>query len=250
VRGLVKRCLGIASGGESASTHYEIIGSEAARELSTGWQETTIAQKQHAAFLPLLEEMHRGNPRADFVALAEAIRATGMSRPSIIEVGCGSGWNLEVLDCLWKEPFDYIGLDYSSAMVTLGHERYPEAPFVVGDAVRLPFKDGACDILLSGTVLMHLLCYETAIQESRRVARRWCVFHTIPLVQRRPTTIIRKLAYGSPVVEIVLNQDEFVGLLGQHKLADRRWFENVPHDYLTEIVGEAVSVKSVLCEVV
>lgn len=231
-----------------ASSGYQITEGEVVAELSDGWKDSEVARRQHAAFSPLLQAMCEGKPRADFVAVAAAVRETGLKQPLIIEVGCGSGWNAEVLRYLLKCPVNYIGLDYSMAMTVAGKQHYPNSKFVVADALALPFQADACDILLSGGVLMHLLGYREAIAESRRITRRWCIFHTIPTVKKRPTTVLKKFAYGSPVVEVVLNIEEFSKLIESNGLVLRQAFDNIPHDYLDRLLGEPVSVQTYLCE--
>lgn len=228
---------------------YQIIEGKVPAELSHGWKDAEVAKRQHGAFIPLLQAMQEGRPREDFVAVAAAVQGTGLKNPLIVEVGCGTGWNSEVLAYFLKSPVRYIGLDYSPAMAASGKRYYPDAQFVVADALALPFQTGACDILLSGTVIMHLLGYREAIGESRRITRQWCIFHTVPTVQKRPTTVLKKFAYGSPVVEVVLNLEEFLKLIESNDLVLRRAFDSVPHDYLSSSLGEPVSVRTYLCEV-
>ncbi len=231
------------------SSDCQILKETCKVETLQGWQDSQVAKRQHKTFIPLLRQMHEGVPRKDFVALANAVRMTGVQNPSILEVGCGSGWNSEVLRCLLKQPVHYIGLDYSQAMVALGKRCYPQVPFIVGDAAALPLQDRSCAILISGGVLMHLWGYEKAIQESRRVTRRWCIFHTIPVVQRRPTAKLKKYAYGSPVVEIVFNEKEFLELVKDNGFIIHSIFENIPHSYLNNILNEEVPSRTYLCRI-
>jgi ubiquinone/menaquinone biosynthesis C-methylase UbiE len=235
--------------GRTSSSGCQILHEEPGPELENGWRDWHMAERQLEAFIPLLEQMRAGEAREDFVALAEAVRLTQAESPLIIEVGCGSGWNSEVLRWLLKRPFQYVGLDYSVAMTTLARQEYPKMPVVVGDATRLPFHDRSCDILLSGTVLMHVLGYQQAIRESRRVPKRWCIFHTIPVVVSRPTTYLRKYAYGTQVVEVVFNQNEFESLLANYGFAIRHVLKSIPHHYLEEVIREQVTAKTYLCEV-
>jgi len=237
--------------GCSAPTSYgcEIICGDVQPELLRGWQDPLVAERQDSAFVPLVRQMREGRPREDFVALAEAVRLTDAENPLIVEVGCGSAWNSEVLASLWNRPFRYIGVDYSPAMIALAKGHYPRQPYVVGDATALPFRNRACDILLSGTVLMHLLGYHKAIQESRRVARKWCIFHTVPVAATRPTTTLKKFAYGNAVVEVVFNSDEFQKLLDKYGLRLREIVKNIPHEYLSEILCETITARTYVCEI-
>lgn len=246
LRRVILRLLGQ---GVPASTAIQVLNGEVAPPLLRGWQAPVLARRQYQAFAPLLQQMYQGQPREDFVALAAAIEATGMEHPLILEVGCGSGWNAEVLAHLLQRPVRYIGMDYSSAMVHLGQHHYPDHSFVAGDATRLPFSNGSCDILVSGTVLLHLLGYREAIAESRRVARHWCVFHTVPLLQQKPTTMLRKNAYGEPVIEVVLNRAEFLDLIQKEGMAVKTVLETVPHPYLEDTLNTPVQVQTFLCQV-
>lgn len=245
-RWFVKEC----NASVSVSYGHEVIdGGAVCKELLSGWKDAAVAQRQHAAFVPLLRQMYRGNPREDFVAVAKAVELTGLENPLVVEIGCGSGWNSEVFTYLLKRAVRYIGLDYSTAMVASAKQCYPNVPFVVGDATALPLRDGACDILVSGTVLMHLLGYREAIHESRRVTRRWCIFHTVPIAQQRPTTVLRKFAYGSAVVEIVFNVEEFLNLIENNGFVLHKALESVPHDCLSQVLGESISARTYLCEI-
>ncbi len=236
------------SGTPAASYGYEIIKSETLPELVYGWRHPEVAKRQHAAFVPLLRQMYEGNPREDFVAMATAVRMTGLENPLIIEVGCGSGWNLEVLNYLLKQPVRYMGVDYSLAMVALGRERYHETTFVVGDATELPFHDGACDVLLSGTVLMHVVNYRQAIHECRRTASRWCIFHGVPVVLKRSTAILRKFAYGRLVPEIIFNEQELLELIYLNGMKVRQVLESFSYD-LRYLLNEATFNRTYVCEV-
>jgi SAM-dependent methyltransferase len=231
-----------------ASNGYEVIGDEVAAELMKGWLHPAVAQRQHHAFAPLLRQMHEGKTREDFLAVARAVQATGLQDPLIIEVGCGSGWNSEVLTYLLKQPIYYIGLDYSQAMTRLGRAHYPDVHFIVGDAAELPLQSKCCDILLSGTVLMHLLGYPAAIAESRRVARHWCIFHTVPVLSSRQTTVLRKKAYGEDTIEIVFNEEEFCHLVDRQGLTIHQVLESMPYN-LEFLLGEPTVTKSYVCEV-
>ncbi len=239
-----------ATSEKPTSTDYEVIDAlvpDRVSELLKGWTSPIIPQIQQAAFDPLLRQMRAGNPRQDFVALATAMNMIGLANPLLIEVGCGSGWNREVLACLWKRPFRYVGLDYSPGMTDLGKQRYPDTKFAVGDATCLPFQDGACDILLSGTVLMHLLGYQQAIWESCRLTRQWCIFHTVPVLQHRKTTILSKKAYSQPTIEVIFNERELYRLFEQNRLVVRKVIDSMPYN-LESVLGEPTFNKTYLCQ--
>jgi ubiquinone/menaquinone biosynthesis C-methylase UbiE len=184
--------LHLLRGRRAASSSYRLLdGASVPDHASTAWHDRVVALRQDEAYRSLLRDMHAGRPRVDLRVAAEAVYRTGVTNPSVLEVGCGSGYYSEVLRCLLPYPVHYLGLDYSAAMIDLARKRYPSEEFVVGDATALPFADSTFDIVFNGVSLMHIPRYEAAISESRRVTRRWCIFHTVPVLKHRRTTFLR-----------------------------------------------------------
>lgn len=231
-----------------ASTDYTLLKDTPPDGILDGWRGSSLPQRQWNAFTPILEDLRSGRYREDFVALADAVQWTGLDNPLIVEVGCGSGWNSEVLSRLLPSPVRYIGSDYSFGMTALGRHHYPAIPFLVCDAARLPFPDASCDILLSGTVLLHLFDYRKAIEESRRVARKFVVFHTVTVHSQRETTVFKKRAYGEWVIEVVFNENHLLDVFKEAGLVVRRVSNSIPYD-LAHLTGHHSCTKTYLCEV-
>lgn len=232
-----------------ASADYDLVSPEApASETLDAWRRRDVAERQEAAYTALLQKMYAGQPRQDFVVAAEAIRDTDLINPLLLEVGSGSGYYGEILSHLLRRPVRYVGLDYSLAMIQLALQRYPARNFIVANAVQLPFATGTFDIVLNGVSLMHIPNYQAAVSESRRVARKWCILHTVPLIQRRQTTFLTKRAYGEKTIEVIFNKSELDHLLKQNGLLIRHIYDSIPYD-LETILGEPTVTKTYLCEV-
>jgi len=227
---------------------YEVAEPGVVLEPLLGWHDDAVAQRQDAMYRALIQQMYLGQPREDLLVAAEAIRCTGLESPSILEVGCGSGYYSEILSHVLRHPVRYVGLDYSQTMIRLARERHADLPFLVADATALPFTDGSFDIILNGVSLMHILRYEAAIAESRRVAHRWCIFHTVPVLQRRDTTFLRKKAYGQPTIEIIFNEEALLSLLVRCGLFVRHVLDSIPYN-LEAALGEPTVTKTYVCEV-
>ncbi|MBS1914146.1 MAG: class I SAM-dependent methyltransferase [Bacteroidetes bacterium] len=237
------------AGARGSSSEYEVITREEAMAVSSdGWHDPSVAARQDAAFRRLLDAMYRGKPRTDLVVYARAVAATGVHDGTLLEVGCGSGYCSEALAHLEHLALRYTGLDYSSAMIELARRHYPSLDFVVGDACALPFADGAFDVVINGVALMHIPDYVRAIVEARRVARRWCIFHTVPVLAERPTTFLRKRAYGLPAVEVIINEGELLERFREAGLGVPKVFESLPYDLHAEL-GERTVTRTYLCEV-
>jgi len=229
------------------SQNYQILaGRDDAVPDSAGWTDASLAATQHACFQGLLAEMRQGRPRDDFKALVKAVAGTGSAGESVVELGCGSGWNYEVLRSLWRSTVSYTGVDISPPMIGIAQKTYPEARFEVGDAMKTRFADASIEVVISGTVLMHLVDYAEAIRECARISSKWCIFHTVPVLQSGPTKILRKLAYGQPTVEVVFSEADLKSNFAESGLRVVAAWPSLAYD-LAHVLGQNTSTKTYLC---
>jgi ubiquinone/menaquinone biosynthesis C-methylase UbiE len=163
----------------------------------------------------------------------------------VIEVGCGSGYYSEVFATLLPGGVRYTGIDYSEAMIARACAHYPSTAFEVADATRLPYADGAFDIVFNGVSLMHIVEYQAAIREAARIAARYCVLHTVPVFRDHRTTFLRKYAYGAPVVEIIFGKPELMSLCQQSGLRLECEWACIPYD-MTEVTGHYATTETYL----
>jgi ubiquinone/menaquinone biosynthesis C-methylase UbiE len=96
--------------------------------------------------------------------LADALRALPPART--LDVACGTGYATRWL------PGDVTGLDQSERMLAIAAERLPSARFVRGDALALPFPDGAFERVATMHFYGHLEEADRVrfLAEARRVA--------------------------------------------------------------------------------
>ncbi|WP_406293758.1 class I SAM-dependent methyltransferase [Embleya sp. NBC_00888] len=88
-----------------------------------------------------------------------------------VDAGCGTGaLTATVVDRC--RPRWVLGLDRSAGFVARARAAVPApAGFVVADALALPVRDAACDVLVGGLVLNFLPAPDTAVLEATRVVR-------------------------------------------------------------------------------
>ncbi len=100
----------------------------------------------------------------------EAIRALAPKRT--LDVACGTGFVTRFL------PGEVTGLDQSDAMLEVAGEQAPRATLVQGDALELPFEDGAFQRVFTSHFYGHLKEDDRArfLVEARRVAPELVVF--------------------------------------------------------------------------
>lgn len=128
----------------------------------------------YEARAPEYDEWYRGSGRfaarkrpgwhellAEF---ANALRLLPTART--LDVACGTGFATSWL------PGEVTGLDQSERMLALARERLPRGTFVRGDALSLPFADGAFDRVATMSFYGHLEQGERErfLAEARRVA--------------------------------------------------------------------------------
>ena len=97
-------------------------------------------------------------------ALGEALAALPPART--LDVACGTGLLTRLL------PGELVGLDQSEAMLEEARRQAPEATYVQGDALSLPFEDGAFERVFTAHFYGHLEDgdRERFVAEARRLA--------------------------------------------------------------------------------
>jgi SAM-dependent methyltransferase len=230
------------------SCDYEVISpEEARRRQARGWHSPRTIRRQEMAYLTLLADARSGNPRIDLRVAADAVDSVGLKAPSLLEIGCGSGYYSEILAQLARSDVRYTGLDYSKAAIARARLRYPDVDFEVGDATALRFSDRSFDIVFNGVSLMHILDYEKAIAEAARVAAKAAIFHSVPVFETAPVAHLHKYAYGSPVVEVVFNRRELISIFERHGLRLVKSWPTIEYD-VSAVVGASSHAETFLCE--
>lgn len=98
----------------------------------------------------------------------------GLPRGRVLDAACGTGFLTRHL------PGAVTALDQSAAMLEVARGRRPDAELVVGDALVLPFPDGAFDLVFTAHFYGHLREDDRTrfLVEARRVAPRLVVVDT------------------------------------------------------------------------
>jgi demethylmenaquinone methyltransferase/2-methoxy-6-polyprenyl-1,4-benzoquinol methylase len=112
----------------------------------------------------LFAERHRSGWHEERQRMEEAIAAMPAART--LDIACGTAWLTQHLQG------EIVGLDASPAMLEVAADRLPEAEFVVGDALELPFEDGSFKRIATGHFYGHLEEDDRVrfLAETRRVA--------------------------------------------------------------------------------
>ena len=130
-----------------------------------------------------------------------------------LDVACGTGFLTRHL------RGDVVGLDQSDAMLAIAGEQAPDASFVQGDALDLPFEDGEFDRVFTSYFYCHLEEGERErfLAEARRLAPELVVVASTWKEGAEPARYEeRVLQDGSrwEVFKRVFRPEELVGELG------------------------------------
>jgi ubiquinone/menaquinone biosynthesis C-methylase UbiE len=184
-------------------------------KLINAWQDPSISILHRETINRQLKLMYNGTSVLEFKALADAIKATKSDPERIIELGCASGFNYEVLCYLLGHQVKYLGVDISNAMIAMAHRYYPHEPFMVGDARNLLLDKGSCDILLLSNLIQHLDVPDKALSEASRVSREWVILHHVPITPSKTTYFIKK-EYDLDILETHFTETDLQRMLSQY----------------------------------
>mgnify|MGYP001589564837 CR=1 FL=1 len=198
---------------------YKIINYSNLEELKKiyddVWKDERFPEKQ---WNRVEKQLKNVDEIPEFRAIIECIKATELKNPSILDVGCSSGYLSEVLK-IKKIRAKYEGTDYSPSFINFARNKYPKETFSVNDATNLKYKDKNFDIVVSACCLLHIINYKKAISEAARVAKKYVIFHRTPVYSIRPTTFFTKTAYNAEMLEIIFNEDELVDIFKKNNLS-------------------------------
>ena len=86
----------------------------------------------------------------------------------ILDLGCGNGRLFEFFE---NRNVEYIGVDNVEKLIEIARKKYPEAKFLVGDALNLPFSDNYFDKVFSIAVFHHIPSGEFRLQFLKEVRK-------------------------------------------------------------------------------
>ncbi len=167
-----------------------------------------------------------GRERPGWEAELEVLAGVLGALPPVrtLDVACGTGFLTRHL------PGEIVGLDQSERMLAIARERVPHATFVAGNALALPFADGAFDRLFTSYFYCHLEEPDRLVflAEATRVARELVVVASRPGDADEPSARWeeRVLMDGSrwQVYKRVFEPEALAAELGGRLLHAGRWF--------------------------
>lgn len=134
---------------------------------------------------------------------------------NILDVGCGEGF---VINFLGKKCV--TGFDVSKDVLDIAKMRNPTFDFCRGDIYNLPVSESSFGIVMVLEVLEHLKEPEKALNEIKRISKKYCIFSVPnePYFKIMNMLRCKNISRFGNDIEHVQNwgADEFVTLLKKH----------------------------------
>jgi ubiquinone/menaquinone biosynthesis C-methylase UbiE len=180
-----------------------------------------------------------GDARVLRQSLLREIEDSGLQSASILDVGAGSGELLRIAAQWFRQTnrmFSATGLELNARSAYATKEEsveFPEIKSVRGDALQLPFRDGAFDYVISSLFTHHFGDDQvvTILKEMKRVAARGIYvidLHRHPIAYFLYTTVGKLLLHNR-----LLREDGALSILRSFKstelieVGERAGLENV-----------------------
>lgn len=91
------------------------------------------------------------------------------SDDDILDLGCGDGLNISILRQMGINKV--VGVDISNELLRLAKQNNPGVKFYVGSAQSIPFTARSFNVVLVDSVFHHLMEYNGAVREIKRVLK-------------------------------------------------------------------------------
>jgi len=199
------------------SQYLKRIGKYDALAFRESWKNKGIPYKQLDLARTSLCIFNGRKPVIEFDVAVEMIKKINIAKQTILEVGCSSGYYSEVFKTS-SLKLKYFGCDYSPEFIGLAKKVYPNVNFKLSDAAKLEYQSGQFDIVMLGSVLLHVVNWKKAVSEAYRVSKKYIFIHRHPVIHLFETQTFLKMGYGVKMFEIIFNEAEFLDFLYQKGL--------------------------------
>jgi len=133
----------------------------------------------------------------------------------IIDIGCGEGFIVNYLN-----RSDITGMDISKRALSIAKRKNPACNFCAGSVYNLSFKKNVFDLVIATEILEHLDNPDRALQEIKRISKKYCIFSVPNEPYFRTMNFLRgkNLTRFGNDIEHVQNwsSEEFVKLVEKH----------------------------------
>lgn len=100
----------------------------------------------------------RKKHRSDAEMILSALQKVAVQKPKILELGCGGGRGVSLLEEAYKKKFSYIGIDLSQKLLDLAQQDHLHQRFVCSEMVQYSqtLEQESLDVILAFASFQHL----------------------------------------------------------------------------------------------
>jgi ubiquinone/menaquinone biosynthesis C-methylase UbiE len=152
------------------------------KDLGIIWKTQQLAIGQNEVVQKELLDVRGKTPKPHYSwkSLAKALNEIPGKEIKLIDVGCGGGYMVEVIDRLLPGKFNYTGADFSDHMLSLARQNYQNTEYLQLDVRDIDLPDLSYDAVMSCAVLVHVPEWKQAIKELCRISKKYLVLHNTP----------------------------------------------------------------------
>jgi SAM-dependent methyltransferase len=180
------------------------------RDRSRTWKRPDVAAKHTALVRTQLDtEPQELVPFSLFLeGIARIAHDENLPQPaSFLDFGCGAGHYSLLLDRYFPRRFDYLGCDYSEAMVDEARMLFPAHRFVVNDVLHNTLDLDAFDMICANGLVDVVGDYRTALDTLLAPRAPFVLLNRQKLSEGR-TRVVRQDAYGHASDRVLIAESE------------------------------------------
>lgn len=104
---------------------------------------------------------------APLLKLLDNVKRDGISKPRILDIGCGNG---SLSNLIAKQGYEVIGIEDSISGVATANQNFPDCKFIHASVYDIPYDalGGAFDVVISAEVIEHLLYPRELIKSAKK----------------------------------------------------------------------------------
>jgi ubiquinone/menaquinone biosynthesis C-methylase UbiE len=135
-----------------------------------------VAGEQAVNWSDELEDLHEESSRTHFIdvwtrkAMLDRLGSLPPA-PTVIDLGCSTGYLLEDLRRAAPQKATLIGVDLVAGGLRKAHTNVPDALLIQANVCALPLQDASVDAIVSANLLEHVPHDEQALAEMHRIMR-------------------------------------------------------------------------------
>jgi SAM-dependent methyltransferase len=188
------------------------------RDHSQSWKDEGVTRQMLALAREQLRQAETVPPyRAFLEAIEWALTELEPPEPArLLDFGCGVGHYSEMLARRYPERFEYVGCDYSPAMIDAARAEWPHREFIVNDLFANTLDLGKFDIVVASALVDITDDYERALDILLGSGARIILLHRQQVTEGRSRSEVAPGYAGQTTYRSYLNRRDLERIASRH----------------------------------